>query len=46
MGKDIRGKKLGIGISQGSDGFYVGRFKVSRRKPHKNKGNSKEIIEI
>lgn len=26
MGKDIKGKELGVGISQRSDGFYVGRF--------------------
>ena len=34
MGKDIKGKELGIGISQRSDGFYVGRFttKYGQRK--------------
>ena len=26
MGKDLKGKELGVGISQGSDDFYVGRF--------------------
>lgn len=26
MGKDLRGKELGIGISQQKDGLYVGRF--------------------
>ena len=26
MGKDLKGKELGVGISQRSDGFYVGRF--------------------
>ena len=34
MGKDIRGKDLGVGISQRSDGFYVGRYtdKYGKRK--------------
>lgn len=34
MGKDIKGKELGVGISQRSDGFYVGRFttKYGQRK--------------
>ena len=34
MGKDLRGKELGVGISQRSDGFYVGRFttKYGQRK--------------
>ncbi len=26
MGKDLKGKELGIGISQRTDGYYVGRF--------------------
>ena len=26
MGKDLRGKELGIGISQREDGLYVGRY--------------------
>ena len=26
MGKDLKGKELGVGISQRPDGFYVGRF--------------------
>ncbi len=26
MGKDLKGKELGVGISQRSDDFYVGRF--------------------
>ena len=26
MGKDLKGKELGIGICQRSDGYYVGRF--------------------
>lgn len=26
MGKDLRGKELGIGISQREDGWYLGRF--------------------
>ena len=26
MGKDLRGKELGVGISQRKDGYYVGRF--------------------
>ena len=34
MGKDLKGKELGVGISQRSDGFYVGRFttKYGQRK--------------
>lgn len=34
MGKDLKGKELGVGISQKSDGFYVGRFttKYGQRK--------------
>ncbi len=34
MGKDIKGKELGVGISQRSDGFYVGKFttKYGQRK--------------
>ena len=28
MGKDLRGKELGIGISQREDGLYVGRYDV------------------
>lgn len=30
MGKDLKGKELGIGISQRKDGLYTGRF-VSKR---------------
>ena len=26
MGKDLRGKELGRGISQREDGLYVGRY--------------------
>ena len=26
MGKDLKGKELGTGISQRKDGYYVGRF--------------------
>lgn len=26
MGKDLRGKELGRGISQSEDGLYVGRY--------------------
>ena len=26
MGKDLRGKELGVGISQREDGLYVGRY--------------------
>ncbi len=26
MGKDLKGKELGVGISQRTDGYYVGRF--------------------
>lgn len=34
MGKDLKGKELGVGISQRSDGFYAGRFttKPGQRK--------------
>ena len=34
MGKDLKGKELGVGISQRTDGFYVGRFttKYGQRK--------------
>lgn len=34
MGKDLKGKELGVGISQRTDGFYVGRFttKYGKRK--------------
>jgi len=34
MGRDLKGKELGVGISQRSDGFYVGRFttKYGQRK--------------
>lgn len=34
MGKDLKGKEPGVGISQSSDGFYVGRFttKYGQRK--------------
>ena len=34
MGKDLKGKELGVGISQRSDGFYFGRFttKYGQRK--------------
>lgn len=31
MEKDLKGKELGVGISQKPDGFYVGRFTVSGR---------------
>ena len=26
MGKDLKGKELGVGISQRKDGMYTGRF--------------------
>ena len=26
MGKDLRGKELGVGLSQREDGLYVGRY--------------------
>lgn len=34
MGKDLKGKELGVGISQRSDGYYSGRFtdKFGKRK--------------
>lgn len=34
MGKDLKGKELGVGISQRTDGFYVGRYtsKFGKRK--------------
>lgn len=50
MGKDIKGKEFGVGISRRSDGFYVGRFTIKygnqsheRRKPYKIKEKPKEI---
>lgn len=30
MGKDLKGKELGVGICQRKDGLYTGRF-VSKR---------------
>lgn len=44
MGKDLRGKELGVGISQRKDGYYVGRFtgKTEENKNYlKNKRMSK-----
>lgn len=32
MGKDLRGKELGVGISQRSDEFYVGRYTTKHGK--------------
>ena len=34
MGKDLKGKELGVGVSQQSDGLYVARFtdRFGRRK--------------
>ncbi|CUN76952.1 Uncharacterised protein [[Eubacterium] contortum] len=34
MGKDLKGKELGVGICQRPDGYYVGRFttKYGKRK--------------
>ena len=32
MGKDLRGKELGVGISQREDGWYVGRYTNKRGK--------------
>lgn len=29
MGKDLRGKELGVGITQRKDGLYQGRYKDS-----------------
>ena len=26
MGKDLKNKELGVGLSQREDGYYVGRF--------------------
>jgi integrase len=33
MGKNLKGKELGLGISQREDGYYVGRYtnKYGRR---------------
>ncbi len=30
MGKELKGKELGVGISQQSDGLYVARFTDKR----------------
>ena len=32
MGKDLKGKELGVGISQRSDEFYVGRYTTKHAK--------------
>ena len=32
MGKDLRGKELGVGISQREDGWYVARYTNKRGK--------------
>lgn len=32
MGKDLKGKELGSGISQRKDGYYVGRYTTSTGK--------------
>lgn len=32
MGKDLRGKELGVGITQRKDGLYQGRYKVMVRQ--------------
>ncbi|MCD7825148.1 MAG: hypothetical protein LUH14_04200 [Clostridiaceae bacterium] len=32
MGKDLRGKELGVGINQRSDEFYVGRYTTKHGK--------------
>lgn len=34
MGKDLRGKELGVGISQRSDGLYTARYtdKLGKRR--------------
>lgn len=34
MGKDLRGKELGVGISQRKDGLYTARFtdKLDKRR--------------
>ena len=32
MGKDLRGKELGVGISQREDGWYIGRYTNKRGK--------------
>ena len=32
MGKDLKGKELGIGISQREDGWYIGRYTNKRGK--------------
>ena len=36
MGKDLRGKELGVGISQRSDEFYVGRYTTKHESVNKN----------
>lgn len=34
MGKDLKGKELGVGISQRKDGLYTGRFTDGLGKRH------------
>ena len=40
MGKDLKGKELGTGISQRKDGYYVGRF-TGHKKYLQNYRNAK-----
>jgi len=42
MGKDLRGKELGVGIVQQTDGLYVARFtdpESSERKEQQNQSD-------
>ena len=34
MGKDLKGKELGTGISQRKDGYYIGRYTDNLGKRH------------
>lgn len=39
MGKDLKGKELGVGISQRKDGLYIAGFtnKLGKRKQERRK---------
>lgn len=40
MGKDLRGKELGVGISQRSDGFYVADILPNMEDANRNYSES------
>ena len=43
MGKDLKGKELGIGITQRKDGLYQARYKDRFGKNHYHETNSMGI---